>query len=395
MIHVQHLLGIGHLQRALQLGEALLKRGLEVTLVSGGLPSRLSYPAELNFIQLPPLYSPDGHFTTLLDENGRAITDAWRTNRQQQLLSIFEQLSPHILLTETFPFGRRMLRFELLPLLDAAHSSPNCKLIISSIRDILQPKSKPDRENEVVDLINRYYDRILVHGDPRIARLGDSFGAAERIIDKIRYTGYIVKSAASDGKTPENQSVVVSAGGSHTGLNLLQTAIDARPRSTLAHLPWHLLVSHAIDEREFTELGTRASAGIIIERNRPDFPELLKHAALSISQAGYNTVTDLLASSTPAVLVPYAEADEREQTIRASRLAELKRAIMVHPGDLTPDSLARAVDQAIDHATAQAINHATQLKAGAEVNLGGAAWSADYIIRKITFSTEAGHDTCQ
>src|SRR5258708_8891091 len=40
LIHVQHLLGIGHLKRAATLARGLAAAGLEVTLASGGLPVR-------------------------------------------------------------------------------------------------------------------------------------------------------------------------------------------------------------------------------------------------------------------------------------------------------------------------------------------------------------------
>jgi predicted glycosyltransferase len=132
LIHVQHLLGIGHLQRSIQLATELARTGFEVELISGGNPSALVVPESVKMRQLPPLYSPDGRFTQLLDGNGREIDDQWRNQRKQCTLDIFASFSPHILITETFPFGRRMLRFELLPLLEAARKSSDCVQTIAS-----------------------------------------------------------------------------------------------------------------------------------------------------------------------------------------------------------------------------------------------------------------------
>ena len=67
------------------------------------------------------------------------------------------------------------MRFELLPLLEAARSSPDCLQVVASIRDILQPRSKPGRNQETCELIEKFYDHVLVHGDEEIARLADSF----------------------------------------------------------------------------------------------------------------------------------------------------------------------------------------------------------------------------
>ena len=127
-------------------------------LISGGKPPTMAVPKGVQFEQLPPMYSADSSFTRLLDAAGNEIDDAWREDRKQRLLELFSGFSPHVLITETFPFGRRMLRFELLPLLQAANDSETCLLVIASIRDILQPKSKAGRNREICDLVEAHYD---------------------------------------------------------------------------------------------------------------------------------------------------------------------------------------------------------------------------------------------
>jgi predicted glycosyltransferase len=67
-------------------------------------------------------------------------------------------------------------------------------------------------------------------------------------------------------------------------------------------------------------------------------------SALSLSQGGYNTTMDLLRAGTPAVVVPYAEGTEDEQTRRTSRLAELGVLRMLPAVELTvPDRLLAAL----------------------------------------------------
>jgi len=368
MIYVQHLLGVGHLQRSVYLAVELVNQGLQVELVSGGLPQRLPLPASVRLRQLPPVYSPDGSFTRLLDANNREIDSNWRTRRKQQLLEFFESFSPQALITETFPFGRRMMRFELIPLLEAAQNKANCLQVIASIRDILQPKTKPGREQEICELIDRFYDHVLVHGDDRIARLDESFKLAQSIDDKVSYSGYI---CASNPLLPPAQTgvneVLVSAGGSITGFQLLKTSIEARPQCKFSHLSWRILVSPSIADSQFQELQELAGEGIYVERNRPDFNELMKRARLSVSQAGYNTITDILNSDTAAVVIPYAEADELEQTIRAQKLQDIGRVIMLRQSELSAAALAAAIDRTSEQNTRF------------EVNLAGAKTSASLI----------------
>ena len=44
---------------------------------------------------------------------------------------------------EAFPFGRRQMRFELLPLLDAIAAMTPKPLLVTSVRDILQERVSP------------------------------------------------------------------------------------------------------------------------------------------------------------------------------------------------------------------------------------------------------------
>ena len=347
MIYVQHLLGIGHLRRIWFLASALTKHRIKVDLVSGGMPIDGLDQQGITVHQLPPVRSQDSSFDQLLDEYNHPIDDAWKENRLQQLLNLFQQINPRLLITETFPFGRRMMRFELIPLLQAARQGHKPPVIVSSIRDILQPKSKPGRNQEVLQWVEAYYDKILIHGDPQIATLDLTFPLAKGFSHKLNYTGYIVNHAEDQSDTEDGYNeVIVSGGGGAASLNLLKSAIAAKPLSALHKHHWRLLVGNNIDQQEFQQLQKNANEGITIERNRNDFPTLLRRCAVSVSQAGYNTVMDILKQKSPAVLVPFAEAGELEQSLRAQQLQKRKRAVCIQEQHLTPARLARAVDRA-------------------------------------------------
>ncbi|HYM26987.1 MAG TPA: hypothetical protein VET66_02470, partial [Steroidobacteraceae bacterium] len=119
-VYVQHLLGIGHLKRAATLARALAVEGLEVTLASGGPPVPGIAADGVRLVQLPPARAADLDFKTLVDEGGREIDAEWKRKRSQALLDAWRAVAPQVLVLELFPFGRRQMRFELLPLLEAA-----------------------------------------------------------------------------------------------------------------------------------------------------------------------------------------------------------------------------------------------------------------------------------
>ncbi|MGH6928495.1 MAG: glycosyltransferase, partial [Dongiaceae bacterium] len=89
-----------------------------------------------------------------------------------------------------------------------------------------------------------------------------------------------------------------------------------------------------------------ADSNVVVERFRSDFQGLLQRCRLSVSQAGYNTVMELLAAGTRAVVVPFAEGGETEQPVRARLFAARGLLTVVEPDGLTPESLAAGIDAA-------------------------------------------------
>ena len=174
MIVVTHLLGTGHLSRALVLARAFDAAGHRALVVSGGMPAAQLSTQDVEIVQLPALRSDGVDFTRLLDETGATASQTLMAERQKALLRSFETFAPDALITELFPFGRRVLASEFLSLLDAAHRA-RPPLICASVRDILAPPSKPSKAARTHDLIERFYDAVLVHADPQITPLDASW----------------------------------------------------------------------------------------------------------------------------------------------------------------------------------------------------------------------------
>ena len=349
LIHVQHLLGIGHLRRAAALARGLAAGGAEVTVASGGMPVPGLDLGGATLVQLPPARAADETFKLLLDEAGAPLTDAWRAARRDRLLALHDAIRPDALVIEMFPFGRRALRFELIPLLERARAATQRPVVFGSVRDILIHRPRADREAEFLDTVERLFDRILVHGDPRLLPLDATFPLAARIAHKLAYTGYLVeapKPAAASAGDQGVGEVLVSVGGGAVGEDLLRIALAARPLTVLRHAPWRFLLGANLPPGLGDELRAQAPANVVIEPARPDFTALLSRCRLSISQAGYNTLMELMAVGARGVVVPFARGAETEQTQRAELLAARGLVDMVAEDGLTPARLAAAVDRA-------------------------------------------------
>lgn len=409
---VQHLLGIGHLQRALRIAGALVEQGIAVTVVSGGMPQDLPCDPAVSFIQLPPLHARDTGFA-LIDETGAPLDDSLRERRRDALLAAFAAVRPDAVVLEGFPFARRAFRFELDPLIAASHAAFWNPPIFCSVRDIVVVRDDLRRHREIVERVRRDIDRVLVHGDPALIPFDASFPPAPEIADRLVYTGYVAPLASlpdppplhslpspppqagkgrvgvlpqpenpkiRERRTPEEAGeVLVSAGGGAAGRILLEAALAARRAGCLAHLPWRLITGKNLPAAEAAALRARAPSGVAIERFRDDFSAMLRACRVSVSQAGYNTVLDLLGARARAVLVPFAGGRETEQELRAERLAALGAAELVRENELSPATLTAAIERAASRPPPQIA-----------IDTGGAARSAWLIAEAIGADKTAG-----
>lgn len=344
--YVQHLLGIGHHRRAELLARALAAHGLDVVVLSGGMPVEGEDWGGARLVRLPAARADGVAFKRLVDSDGRPIDDAWRARRRAALLDAVATARPDGILLESFPFARRQFRFELLALLDWVATQRPRPLVATSIRDILVAKPDPARVAEVVATLERAIDHVLVHGDPAVIRLEATFPAAAAIAHKLTYTGFVAAPAPPPARAARD-GVVVSVGGGAVGAELLLAACAARALSRARAMPWRLITGPMMAERQVAVIQAAAPQGVTVERHRADFRDLLASAVLSISQAGYNTVLDLLQCGPRMVLVPFAASGETEQTIRAEQLAASGRAAIVTEAALGPASLADAIDRAL------------------------------------------------
>ncbi|MDI7861659.1 glycosyl transferase [Rhizobiaceae bacterium n13] len=339
--YVQHLLGIGHLARASRIADALVEDHFEVTVVTGGSPVPGFPGTRVKHLELPAVLSGDAGFRGLVDEAGKPVDAAFEARRRDMLLGAFQGCDPNIVIIEAFPFGRRQVRFELLPLLAQMRAMERRPRVVTSLRDILQERTKPGRDEETVALVKEHFDRVLVHGDPAFARLEETFPLATEIADKITYTGLVAPSLAPPAG--DTFDIVVSAGGGAVGMDLVRAARDAA--QNLQHLRWCVITGPNLPQADFDILASQVPKNLRLFRFRRDFAGLLSGCRLSISQAGYNTVCDILQAGCRSLLIPFMAGGETEQSVRAERLERLGLAHVLPESDLTPSRLQVMVEK--------------------------------------------------
>ena len=345
LFYVQHLLGVGHIFRSMRIVAGLVANGFEVDLIHGGqkLDNFRDEGANVHF--LPSLNSARGDFSRLITEDGSVADDRYRERRRDLVLDIFSDSQPDVVITEAFPFGRRQMHFELLPLMEAVQAQSSRPRVLASIRDILQEGNKPAKDRQTVDFIGRYFDGVLVHGDRSLVDLSETFPLTREIEDKLFYTGIVTPSKDDDlPGTDDRYDVVVSAGGGLLGRELLFAAAEAKQHSLLKDARWCLVTGPFMEDHDRQRL---EQYGIDVFAFVPDLYRILKSAWLSVSLTGYNTVADIMAAGCRAIVAPQWNEEETEQLRRAEMLAERGMVTMLAHDDKTPTALNAAIERSM------------------------------------------------
>lgn len=381
LMHCQHSVGLGHLVRTLALADALTQR-FRVTLLCGGeVPEALPVPNGVELVPMPPLTLGDE--ASLVSVTDGLPLDEALARRRALVLETFNRVQPRVLVIELFPFGRKKLADELLPLLQHARGlGKQAPVTLCSLRDILvRSRHDQQRHDERASLVaNAFFDAVLVHADARLARLEDSFAPVTPLAVPVVYTGLVCR-PPSQG-TASRAGIVVSAGGGRAGEPLLRTAILAQAiLHTRLGLPMTIVAGPFLGSDAFERLTAAAQSveGIEITHAVPDLRPLLRGASVSVSQCGYNTALELVETGVPAVVVPYAEGREDEQVRRAQRLHELGLVDVLRPDGLSPVSLALAIEARIGRRPAQV-----------ELDLDGAAGTVRAIVDLVARRTPLG-----
>lgn len=384
LFYCQHSLGMGHLVRSTAIAQALA-REFELTFLDGGeLAPDFRRPVDFRTVHLAPLFT-DAEFREIRAVDAATPVEEIKHQRTRTILDTFDSFQPDVLIVELFPFGRRKFRFEIVPLLDRAKS--NGTAIVCSLRDILVQKTDQARfETQVVELVNTYFDLVLVHADPTYQTLGETFGAVNQIRCPVVYTGFVAPESAGTPQMalPRREAgplIVTSVGGGRVGFELLYASVEASAllHAERAHAMAVFTGPYSDPERD-QELRRLAAAHphIAIQRYTPDLKLLLDQAELSVSMAGYNTCMDIVSSRVPALVYPFTGNGNDEQVRRAEKLSDLQVLRVLN--SIEPRELQREMRELLDQG---------RIERQVRLDLGGAIHTKDAITELLANRTIA------
>ena len=335
--------------RSFALCQALSARYRVQLLCGGRIPEGISPPGSFDVIALPPIaanldFSLVSHDATLDLEQTFAL-------RAELIVEQFRALRPAVVAVELFPFGRKKFSRELLPLLEAAREPPR-PLVVCSLRDLLVGRAdRQEHDERASQIANAYFDALLVHADPRFARLEETFHPRSPLRIPVLYTGYVVRAdtEVSGSSGDRRPVVVVSVGSGAQGEALLTAAAGAQPEILeTTGLTMRMIAGPHVREDVWERLqaASPGQPGLDLVRVVPALVPELQRARVSVSHCGYNTILEVLRTGVPALIVPAIEEGDQERE-RAQRLQKLGLVRVLPRERLDPRSLAAEVREVL------------------------------------------------
>jgi len=379
IIYCQHVLGVGHFFRTLEIAKAL--KDFDLVLVTGGGQIDVELPRHIRHVELPGLMM-DENFTGLHSVDPKKTVNEIKHERERLLLYLIKAEKPDMFLIELYPFGRRAFRFELSPVLDFIRENPgaNCK-VVCSLRDILVEKDDTKKyENRVIDALNKWFDAVLIHSDPQLIKLDSTFSRLAKIKIPLFYTGFVTpvpdlkrveQFRQRLGLNQNERMIVASAGGGNVGALLLESVIHAYNALTLKnHILLKVFTGPYMDRKEKKKLHSYAGKRITVEEFTLDFVSLLGAGDLCISMAGYNTCMNIVAAKIPSLVWPFAQ--NREQRERAGKLSNFSPMTILEDKDLLVEKFSRLMEKKMESGFV-GVNRELQL------NINGAANTMEWV----------------
>ncbi|NGX41845.1 MAG: UDP-N-acetylglucosamine--N-acetylmuramyl-(pentapeptide) pyrophosphoryl-undecaprenol N-acetylglucosamine transferase [Chlamydiae bacterium] len=365
-VYTHDTFGLGHIRRCLNIIHQLSREmpHAAILLVTGSpaLQYLKDLPSNVDIVKIPTIVktgakgSLPSHIPLGLPEIALL--------RSRIIRETILAYQPDVFMVDNFPLGAQSELFPLLKDLKPLHTKT-----ILGLRDILDGPEVVRagwKRQGVYDVLDRYYDKILIYGVQNIFDAVKEYAIPHKVAKKVCFCGYLTTNepiARSPETIKEEYGVegpliLATGGGGGDAFPLLSTLIEAvsyvKEGSTL------IFTGPLMGEADRQELISQASGNpnIKIEEFVKDLRPYMLAADAVVTMCGYNIAAEIIHNGAKAIVVPrtwrFGEHSKRKQTwedkeqiMRAEILAKYGLVKFLKPDELTPEKLAEKISETL------------------------------------------------
>lgn len=358
LIYCQDSLGLGHLRRNINIAYELSRQapGTEILFLADSPRAPFfKLPPNSDFIKLPTVVKVDSGVWQAHKLPRVAIERTWRL-RSEMIRDVAFHFQPNVFLVDHMPQGASR---ELLPCLQMLRADFPQTHTVVGLRDILGAPEvimRQWRREEAYDVINQFYDSVLVYGTPELYDLTKAYQFPAEVRQKVTFCGYVApnldtmaplhKPLTAYFAEPKPYTLLVMGGGGSDAHYFMDHYLEAL-RLLAPDIPFNTLVVTGPFMPEADRDGLRQKAEglpVVVKQMENDSLRYIEEADMVVCMAGYNTTCEILRLQQKAILVPRS-GPSAEQGMRCEILHERGLIYSLHPRDLTAGRLAEVMMQ--------------------------------------------------
>lgn len=335
--------GLGHFSRNTALAQALARWLPELTgrpvtgLLLNGVPESdpANLPEGFDVVTLPAVCKQGRDYDPRrLDLSLDTVTSL----RSDIIRATLRSFAPDLVIIDRHALG---IDGELLPALQTLRREYPGVALVLGLREVLDDPQATAREWTRVSpgQVRNLYDEIWVYGDQAVHDLRATGELPRELHELVRFQGYLAigRSTKELECDLEKPYLLTTTGGGSDGFDLCMAAARAKVPHGYRQV---LVTGPQMPDEQFQRVVQAARKRTLVMRQLPDVAGPLHHAEAAITMAGYNTATEVLATTTPALFVP-REWPRTEQLIRAEALAGQGAVDVLRQEELSPDAISQ------------------------------------------------------
>lgn len=344
LMYAHDTFGLGHANRIICIANYLANDSRNKILIITGSSGLVLFKIHktVDVIKIPSLYGDLNAqnrmgYTSLLGSKCNHEIFELRREMITKAVTIFR---PDIFFVDHNPLGANKELLEILQYLKARRK--NVRLYLGQ-RDIYYEKSRYKKifsKNNWGYVLHNLYDKIFIYGQKNIFDYLKYYGLPPKICQKAHYLGYIVNSMEVQRKIlSKNKIVTVLGGGGKDGRKLIDLCLKIYPVIQREGLDMLINLGPLMSEEDSQLIKKRASKykDIILKDYIYNTKQYIYSSDLVISMGGYNTLCEILATNTPALIFPRCTND-REQLLRAQIMHRNGLVDFINPKKYTEEN---------------------------------------------------------